>query len=118
MVKPPSWYFSKNNRTSEIHHTRLRNYRSELNGDLFNNYVLDTPKCACGAPVESADHYFFTCPRYFFPRVILFDNLESIDIILHDLTLAVLLSGTEHGHQINVQIFSFVQEYIAATGRF
>ena len=52
-------------RWPSIHHAQLRMQCSKLNYDLCCKlYVLDSPACRCGAPRETASHYFFDCPRY------------------------------------------------------
>ena len=42
-----------------IYHARLRNKCSDLNNDLYVNYIKEVPTCECGVDVENAEHYFF-----------------------------------------------------------
>ena len=39
-----------------ILHTRLRNYCSSLNNDLFRNHVRDNPLCEWSGLMEDATH--------------------------------------------------------------
>ena len=68
-------YFLNGERTFVIYHTRIRNYCSNLNGDLFTNHLRDTPDCECGYHVENANHFFFNCPRFYTQRLKLVNSI-------------------------------------------
>ena len=56
-------YFQKGNRFLSVMHARIRNQCSNLNGDLFKNYLSNSKACSCGYETEDADHYFFNCNK-------------------------------------------------------
>ena len=60
---PP--YFIMGNRYTSVIHSRLRNYCSSLNNDLFRNYIRDNALCELCGVIEDATHYFFHCIKYF-----------------------------------------------------
>ena len=108
-------YFLKGERTFVIYHTRIRNYCSNLNGDLFTNHLRDTPDCECGYHVENADHFFFNCPRFYTQRLNLFNATRQF----HPLNTNTLLFGLENlTSEENQFIFTEVQRFIKATERF
>lgn len=120
--KIPS-YFLYGDRLVNIHHARLRYNCSSLNADLFRANLISSPSCSCGYQYENAEHYFFHCTKYNVPRDVLLNNLHSVELELNDLDVNVnvqlLLSGSENlSHDINVVVFSLVQQYIKATHRF
>ena len=50
--------FIQGTRVESIYHCRIRNMCSNLNKDLYDNHLKDSPACDCGTDVEDADHYF------------------------------------------------------------
>lgn len=46
------------NRKVNIILNQLRNSVSNLNSDLFNSHLVDSPACNCGHPVEDSTHFF------------------------------------------------------------
>ena len=64
--------------------TRIRHRCSILRGDLSSVDIIPNTNCSCGAPSESAEHYFFECPLYTEARDRLFQSLNlGIDIIIN-----------------------------------
>lgn len=107
-------YYYIGKRSNVIHHTRIRNNCSNLNGDLFSNHVRDSPACSCGVGEETATHYFFTCPKYVRSRDILDRELQEFNIDIDVLLYGnVNLNDTE-----NAKIFKCVQDFIHRTKRF
>ena len=52
-------------RWANVHHSRMRIGCSGLNYDLHTNlHVINSPSCRCGAPQETANHYFIECILY------------------------------------------------------
>jgi len=103
-------------RWPSVHHARMRIGCSKLNADLCNNlHVVDHPGCPCGAPLESAHHFFFECPRYIVERNSLFNYVERII----DVSLANLLYGNKNiSLDENKRVFDAVHQFIIATNRF
>lgn len=82
-------YFLKGNRFLSVMHARIRNECSNLNGDLFKNYLRISKACSCGYEIEDADHYFFNCNKYIDKRIIMFRKTRAF----HPLNVEALLFG-------------------------
>ena len=63
VLKPPA-QFEYSKRKENILLCQLRNFKSQLNLDLYNDHLSDSPSCSCGAPQESTNYYFLECPNY------------------------------------------------------
>ena len=74
--KVPSYYASGNRRLSVLH-ARIRNNCSNLNLDLFNNFLRPDPTCSCQVEPENAEHYFLRCHKYTIQRLVLFNSLRN-----------------------------------------
>lgn len=103
-------------RKLSILHARLRNKCSNLNHDLYTNYVSQTPSCGCGVANETCFHYFFECTKYATIRELLFQSLTSHNICLD---LETLLFGSDNlSQEENSYLFLEVQKYIHTSKRF
>ena len=51
-------------RIARINQCRLRLQMSNLNNDLFTRHLLIDPKCPCGHPKKTAEHYLLHCTTY------------------------------------------------------
>lgn len=110
---PP--YYLEGDRFLSVMHARIRNKCSNLNCDLCNNHIRDTPYCDCSEVVEDADHYLFQCIKYNAQRIILRQSLRQF----YPLNTAMLLQGLpEKSYDCNTVIFKAVHEYIKTTKRF
>lgn len=108
-------YFITGKRAFSVYHCRIRNNCSNLNDDLFNNFLRASPICDCGFENEDAEHYFFKCNRYFQQRIQLFEASRNF----HPLSSHLLLYGSnELSVADNEELFSYVQRYIKETNRF
>ena len=66
-------------RWANVHHSRMRIGCSGLNYDLHTNlHVINSPSCRCGAPQETANHYFMECILYDDQRLELRDVVSAI----------------------------------------
>ena len=95
-------------RWANVHHSRMRIGCSGLNYDLHTNlHVINSPSCRCGAPQETAYHYFMEC--------ILYDDqrLELIDVVSAICPFEFNLS-----YKDNCRIFDAVHKYLEVTKRF
>ena len=112
--KIPS-YFRDGKRKLSVFHPPLRNFCSNLNQDLFDNYLREDPLCSCLKGNETAEHYIFSCEHYIEQRVRLFRNTREF----HPLNVNMLLNGKfSISDSDNAKLFRHVQNYIHATGRF
>ena len=104
--KPPAQFYI--GKRKEQIHTQLRLNCSNLNGDLYNNHILDSRRCDCGHGFEDAFHYLKACALYENARTNIIRNTETDD----------LLKGKTNQTEESKDIFIEVQRYIRATKRF
>ena len=112
-----SKYFYHGKRKAQILHTRLRTGCSSLNNDLYLylKNIIESPSCVCGAAVENAYHFFFSCDRFFIQRN---EMLRALSAIANVKT-RVLLHGDETlSFDVNIHISTSAQKYIESTKRF
>ena len=112
--KVPSHYLH-GNRFLSVLHARIRNKCSNLNEDLYQNFLSLTPYCACNDDIESASHYFLDCRLYTESRIELFRQTRDF----HPLNINKMLFGDETltANQ-NIQLFNAVQQFIKTSKRF
>ena len=79
-------------RRFSVYHARLRNNCSNLNSDLFNNHVGDSPLCTHCNVIEDAEHFFFRCTLFIDQRLNLFRNTRPF----HPLSTTKLLLGFDN----------------------
>ena len=103
-------------RWPSVHHARLRMGCSKLRCDLFFNlHVIDDPKCACGALIEDAHHFFVQCPTYDGIRIQLRNAFpEGADFTINN----ILYGNPTLSHIENVVIFGAVHTFIVESDRF
>ena len=103
-------------RWPSMHHAKIRMGCSSLNYDLgYKLHVSNDPSCPCGAPLETALHFFLHCPRYTNIRFDMINEIEkqsrcSLDIIL--------FGNNEVDAKKNIAIFDAVHNYIQKSKRF
>lgn len=102
-------YFYTGMRILSVYQARIRNGCSNLNNDLFNNYLKDNNICQCGNGIEDAEHYFFKCPRFYEQRLTMFRETRQF----HPLSVSTLLIGKKDSCETdNIKLFKSVQKYI------
>ena len=95
-------------------HARIRNQCSNLNGDLFKNYLSNSKACSCGYETEDADHYFFNCNKYIDKRIIMFRKTRAF----HPLSKEAFLFGKSSlSDNDNFLLLQAVQQYIKKHGQ-
>lgn len=108
-------YFIHGKRVESVFHCRIRNNCSNLNKDLYDNHLKESPLCNCGTGIENAEHYFFKCELYTNERIILFRATRKF----HPLGLHFMLFGSDSlSVEDNIIFFSHVHRYIKNTKRF
>ena len=120
LPQPPKHY-SYGKRINNIIVRQLRNAKSQLNLDLYNDHLSNSPACICGATTESAQHFFLECPRYIRQRQDLINALQIYPTIYETIKLNTedLLKGNANlSFKDNCTIFDQVCIYIEATSRF
>ena len=103
-------------RWPSVHHARMRMGCSKLNYDLhFNLHVVDRPNCACGAELETADHFLLYCPIFTGIRQTMLANIPgAIPINCQNLLFGNIIFDIA----TNVQMFMAVHQYIIESNRF
>ena len=64
----PTNYTIPSKRANEIHLTGMKHNCSSLNADLNRVNIVPSALCSCGTAKETAQHYFFDCNLFMFPR--------------------------------------------------
>ena len=115
-ANPVPYYYLVGDRLFSILHARIRNKCSNLNHDLFQNHIVNSPYCSCGEYDETAFHYFLKCPKF---------NNERADMIhslhLNDLPIDInsLLYGNDRMTVLkNRKLFEIVENFIKKSKRF
>ena len=112
--KPTPLYYFGINRSKEVHHARLRLGMSNLNFDMFQRHLLDSPACGCGFRSETSEHFLLHCPNFNAQRQATIDNIP-----LHRKHINCLLNGNERfSYEENYVIFEIVQDFIEISDRF
>lgn len=120
ILKPPV-YFEYGKRKENILLCQLRNFKSQLNLDLYNDHLSDSPSCSCGAPRESTNHYLLECPNYKEQRQELIDILQLYPTIYETITISSgdLLQGNSNlNKDNNCILLDSVMNYINKSNRF
>ena len=101
-------FYSTGPRYLSFMHSRLRNNCSNLNNDLFLNWLSPNSTCdKWGSEREDAEHYFMQCPFF------------SNERLLHPLSVNTLLQGRDScTDEENRFIFKHFQIFINDTKRF
>ena len=85
---PPN-YFAQCTRKENIILCQLRNSKSQLNGDLYQDHLSDLPNCIhCDCP-ETIDHFILKCPKYVNERIDLINSLITQPSIYENITICV-----------------------------
>ena len=107
--------YAHGQRKTNILHARIRMGCSGLNAHLFQNYITDSPRCACGDPYEDPLHYLVACPRFEIQR----NDLQMAISEITSCSIGTILYGSRLCTTAqNKMIFDSVQLYIRRTGRF
>ena len=87
---------------------------SSLHADLSRVNIVPSALCSCGTAIETAQHYFFDCNLFIFPRNRLLISLPAAPI-----TLDTFLYGHDLlTFETNKELHKTVLQFIKDTGRF
>ena len=106
--------------------TRLRVGFSHLREHKFRHGFLDTidPFCNCRSnSIENTEHYLLQCSNFSNERLVLFDNLRTLDISIIPLNPSNLCRLFLYGEcnvtdNVNCEILNFVIKFICDSNRF
>ena len=74
----PKPYFSFGTKISNTYHTMIRTESLSLNASLYQIQKISSPRCICGHPCETIQHFLLLCPLYQNLRHELFRNTTEI----------------------------------------
>ena len=77
--------------------------------------MLDDPTCACGFPVEDAQHFFFVCPLYDDIRL---DLITSVSALTACNLRNILFGDSALGITDNKVVFDAVHLFLNRSMRF
>ena len=119
-IKQPPKYYCYGNRKNNILLCQLRNHKSQLNADLRNDHLLDSPNCNhCMVP-ETRKHFLFHCKKYQLQRMELMNSLISQPTIYETIEIneVDLLHGCAQLSDVeNQQLMEIIFKYIIDTKR-
>ena len=102
-------------REGQILLARLRLGNSDLNSNLYNINLSESPKCECGTPQETPTHYILSCPNF---NDLNEEMLEKISFV-EEIDLTNILNGSRKYSSLeNTTIINAVQTYILKSKRF
>ena len=78
-------------RQEQVIKAKLRMQCSSLNGHLKSMHIVESSTCSCGFVNEDEFHFFFGCPLFNGPRIILQNVISSVA----PFTLRTLLYGVD-----------------------
>ena len=108
-------YITIGERKYNIILTRIRHRCSSFRAGLFDVNIILDPSCSCGAPSESAEHYFFESTSIMNKGICYFDIFNPNT----DANFSILTSGSKnHDFGTNKAVILAVLKYIKYTHRF
>ena len=96
-----------------MNHCRLRLQMSNLNNDLFTRHLRIDPKCPCGYPQETAEHYLLHSTTYHTICATTIFTLPTDQIDIRTL----LYGDPNLQNRENEQIFLTVHDFISQSKR-
>ena len=119
LPNPPNYYF-QGSRKENITMCQLRNSKSQLNQDLYNDHLKESPNChLCDVP-ETIDHFILECPNHVTERTNLINSLIMKPNIYSKITICannLLFENPELSCEENCQLIELVMLFINQTNR-
>ena len=119
MKKSPKHYFY-GDRKGNILLCQLRNSESQLNQDLFDDHLHNTPNCVtCNSP-ETIDHFLLHCPNYLAERITLMNTLLSNPELYSKISISSndLIKGNKDlSYEESCMLSDYVMEFIKKSKR-
>jgi hypothetical protein len=113
-VKPPTFY-NEGTRREQILFCRLRVNNADLNQNLNDRNLVDSPECECGHGAETTTHYFLDCNRFNDQR----RELQNEIVDIGPQTVESLLKGNNTlTENQNRKMHLAVQKFITESKRF
>ena len=94
--------------------------KSQLNQDLFNYNLNDSPNCiTCNSP-ETSEHFLFLCPKFATERMNLFHSLISNPEIYSKISICsndMLKGNSDLSNEEKCVLLNYVLTFIKQTNR-
>lgn len=123
-IPTPPKYLTYGPRKFNMILCQLRNFKSQLNNDLFHDHLAESPVCTncnSGNP-ETTQHYFFECQKYEQERYEMITSLivsPTIYNTLSKIDANNLLNGMPGSScDENEKLIDIIIKFIQSTGRF
>lgn len=110
---------NEGDRRANIVLTQLRNKCSDLNFDLHNDHLKDSPECTCTNNLETVSHFFQECPLYNDLRNNLFNFLDNCAANHNHTSMETLVNGCLNcDGNTNKLMLHQIHYYIGKSNRF
>ena len=96
--------------------TKLRVGHVGLKQCMFRFQLADSPLCACGE-VETIQHYVLECPQFNRQRQLMCNSIRALDLKGSDITLKLLLGGSNCDKYAQKLIMKYLGIYLRNTGQ-
>ena len=93
---------------------RLRCENADLNANLFQRCLKDSPTCDCGDGDETTEHYFFKCTNHRIQR----EKIKNSPNALYFNINTILNGSTQLAGEDKIQFERCIQQFIIDTKRF
>ncbi|MCG8048538.1 MAG: reverse transcriptase domain-containing protein [Candidatus Thiodiazotropha endolucinida] len=113
-------HYSFGDRKMNIVICQLRNHKSQLNLDLFNDHLTESPKCPHCNCHETLDHFLLKCSKYNSARTNLMNSLVCHPTIYSSISITadnIIAGSPELSYEDNCVLTSYVYQYIKDTSR-
>ena len=111
-------WITSGNRHCDVLMARLRNGVAGVNSYLFRLNLVDSPNCIyCVGIEETIQHYILDCPRHVIERNNLFFKLTEIGLSVNNLSIPILLSGTDFSPNKFRRVMFAMYNYFQDTGK-
>ena len=116
-IKPVKPRFYAGNRKYQILLNRIRLQNCDLNENLAEKLIKDSPTCQCGEGPETSEHYLMRCSLYDIHRQSLLTKLNELKIT--SISVEELVSGIDSlSEDSNTTLLLCVQKFIRLSKRF
>ena len=111
-------WLTSGNRHCDVLMAKMRSGVLNVNSFLFRLNIVDSPNCIyCIGAVESIHHYLLECPRHVLARHKLFSKLGEIGLTQNNISIPILLSGTDFSPNKWRKIMHALYVYFSDTGK-
>ena len=111
-------WISSGNRHCDVLMAKIRSGVLNVNAYLFLLNLIDSPNCIyCVNEIETIQHYILECPRHVLARHKLFSRLNELGVTQNNISIPILLSGTDFSPNKWRKIMYNLYTYFSDTGK-